>query len=231
MRDADRWDRLAPLAGVVFAVLTIISIVLTSVDSPDDFPGEPQEIVDYYSANEGQLMAGHWIGLIGTVFLFWFVGALWSRLRAAEGRAGRVAAVAFGGGVAAGVIGLIIDGTGLIPVLRFEEHDALDPAYASALYDIGQAGVGLMLPGALAVLIGATGVLAIRTGVLPAWLGVVSLILATVLLILPIAWIATLLSLLWVILVSVLLFLSGRATGGVPPADRAPAETGRTSPA
>ena len=231
MRDADRWDRLAPLAGAVFVVLTVISIVLTGVDAPSDFPGEPQEIVDYYSANEGRLMAGHWIGLIGTGSFFWFVRALWSRLRAPECRAGRVSAVGFAGGLAVGVVGLIIDAVNPIPTRRFQARDAIGPAYASALYDIGQTGVGMMLPGALAVLIGATGVLAIRTGVLPAWLGVVSLILATVLLILPIAWFATLFALLWALVVSILLFLSGRGVGAAPPAGAGPAETGRTTPA
>ena len=227
--DADRWDRMAPLAGVVFVVLTVVSIVLTSADAPSDFPGEPQEIVEYYSANEDRLMAGHWIGLVGTVFFFWFVGALWSRLRPAEGRAGRVSAVAFAGGVAVGVVGLIIDAVGLMPTLRFREHEGIDPAYASALYDIGQIAVGGMLPVALAVLIGATAVLAIRTGVLAGWFGIVSLILATGLLILPIAFFLAIFSLVWVLIVSIWLFLRPPAPAAPGGAD--PAEAGRTSPA
>jgi hypothetical protein len=221
----ERRERLTPLYGVVFVVLTVVSIVLGSMDSPEDFPGEVGEIVQYWENDPGLLMASGWVGAVGGFFNLLFLGVLVSRLRAAEGGTGRLSATAFGGGIAAVTAGLLIDTMTLAGAIRADEDGLIPPATATTLYDVSQLLVGVALPIALAVLIAATGALALRVGVLPRWLGVVSLLLAVGLLILPIAWAMTAVALLWALVVSILLYLRPGAPA------TAPAETGRTSPA
>jgi hypothetical protein len=224
---ADRRERLTPLYGIVFVVLTVVSIVLSSSESPEEFPGEVREIVEYWENDPGMLIAAGWVGLIGGLFLFLFLGVLVSRMRAVEGGAGRLSATAFAGGVAAGTSGLMIDTVSLAGALRAEEDGVIPPQTATALYDISQMIVGAALPFSLAVLIAATAALALRTSFLPRWFGIVSIVLALGLLILPISWAFTALALLWALVVSILLYLRPADPG--PGA--APVETGRTTPA
>ena len=164
---ADRRERLTPLYGVVFVVLTVISIVLSLEGSPEDFPGNIDEIVTYYEENHGRLMASSWVGLIGAFFNLLFLGVLFDRLRAAEGPGRRLSVTAFGGGLAAVVVGLLIDTLNAAAALRTEEDDTISAETATVLYDVGSLLVGAALPVALSVLVAATGVLALRTGVLP----------------------------------------------------------------
>lgn len=222
---ADRRERLTPLYGVVFVVLTVVSIVLGSMDSPEDFPGDVGEIIVYWESDPNLLMASGWIGAVGGFFNLLFLGVLVSRLRAAEGGTGRLSTTAFGGGIAAVTAGLLVDTVTLAGAIRADEVGDIAPATATTLYDISQLLVGAALPVALSVLIAATGALALRVGVLPRWLGVVSLVLAVGLLILPIAWAMTGVALLWALVVSILLYMRPGTAAA------APAETGRTSPA
>jgi hypothetical protein len=205
--DAARWDRLAPLSGIVFVVLTVVGFVVGQSNSPDDFPGEVGEIVEYYVDDPGKILIGSWIGIVGTFFLIWFVGAVYSRLRAAEGREGRVAAVALGGGLAAAAISLAVDAVNAAAAFRADEDDRIDPGQAAAMYDLQGALVGIALPVGIAALTGAIAVLALRVGVLPRWFGVASAVLAIGLLIAPIAWFLVLVSMLWIVALSILLYV------------------------
>ena len=221
-----RYERLAPLTGIAFVVLTVVGVLIATKDSPDDFPGEVQQIVEYYTDGKDSIITGSWIAIVGVLFLFWFAGSLRERLGFAEGGAGRLASVAFGGGVAAATILLVFNAVNLIGALRVEEHDEIAPETATALSDASNGLIGTALPVAMAAMIGAAGVVAIRTGALPRWLGIVSLVLMVGLLILPIAWILLLPALLWVLVVSVLLYtrpaapVAGPGTTGAPPPAR-----------
>ena len=224
------FERFAPLSGIAFVVLTIVGIVIAWSDSPEEFPGKVPDIVAYFTEHSGKIVTGAWIGLLGAFFLFWFAGSLRARLRTSEGAEGRLSSVAFGGGVAAATILTVMNAAYAIAALRVEEYDEIAPDTATALYDLANGLLGAALPVALAVLVGATGVLALRTGVLPRWLGILSLLIMVGLLILPIAWILNLVALIWVLIVSVLLFLrpgvdatGGVRTGAAPPARTTPA--------
>ena len=218
--EAARRERLTPLYGVAFVVLTVIGIVLTLPDSPSDFPGKIDDIVTYYEDNSGRIITGCWIGLVGAFFNILFLGVLASRLRAAEGGTGRLSATALIGGTVAVAMGILIDVTNLAAAFRAEEdEEGLSPEVATAVYDLNSLTFGAGLPVALAALVAATGAVALRTGVLPRWFGFVSLLLAVGLLILPIAWAMTAVALLWALVVSILLFLrpAEQAPAGAPP--------------
>ncbi len=204
-----RWERLAPLSGVAFFVLIVASVALSSIGTPSDFPGDPDEIVEYYEDQASTVIAGVWLGLLASVALLWFAGALRARLRVAEGGEGRVSAIAFGGGVAAATVEAVADAVNLAAALRADEEGTIDAGAATALYDFESSIVGVALPMAFIVLVGATAVVALRTGVLPRWLGIASILLAVALLVLPIAWAVTGVAVLWILVVSVLLYMTG----------------------
>jgi len=96
------WDveRLTPLAGVLAVVGWVIGMLVSGdISSKDKGP----EILAYYQAHDGRMIAGGVIWLIGTALFLWFLGSLRSRLLAAEGPEGRLTAVAFAGGVATAI--------------------------------------------------------------------------------------------------------------------------------
>ena len=213
------WERYAPLTGVLFVVFTVAGILIGMSDAPEDFPAEVGEIVDYYQDDPGKLIIGGWLGLLGGFFLLWFGGSLRAHLRDAGQE--RLGTVAFGGAVAAAVVGLLIDTANLAAAFRADEDDTIDPATATALYDFANSAIGTALPMAIAVFVGATGIAALRSGALPRWLGIASLVIVLGLLTFFVAWAFTALGLLWSLVVSILLFRSQSAApapvAGGPP--------------
>jgi hypothetical protein len=216
-----RWERYAPLTGVLFVIFTVVGILIGMSDSPEDFPGEVAEIVEYYEDDPGRIILGSWLGLVGGFFLIWFGGSVRAHLRDAGEE--RLGTVAFGGAVAAAAVGLLIDTANLAAAFRADEDEAIDPATATALYDFANSSIGGALPIAIAVFIGATGIAALRTGALPRWLGIASLVVVLGLMTFFVAWAFTAVAMLWALVVSIVLFraqapvaTSAAAPGGPP---------------
>ena len=53
-----RWERYAPLTGVLFVIFTVAGILIGMSDSPEDFPGASREIVEYYEDDPGKIILG-----------------------------------------------------------------------------------------------------------------------------------------------------------------------------
>ena len=224
-------SRFAPLAGVVFVVLYVIANIVGMSDSPD-FAGTPQEITEYYTDKKDEILIGGFIGVISVPFFIWFAGALRSAIARVEGGTTRLASTAFGASiaaVAAGVAGLMVTAMG---ALRFDEQDAISPEVATVYYDIGQILGFAAVPALLAAGLFATALASLRyKAILPAWLAYLTIVLGIIDVIPPISWLGTLLGILWVLVVSILLYRQGAtaeptatgaaaapAVGGVPPA-------------
>jgi hypothetical protein len=175
-------DWLAPLIGAMPLVLGLAGLVVLegSADRPElDAP--PQVILDYFGDRD-TVIFGSFLLMLAAVAFIWFVGVLCVVLHRAENGDGRLSAIAYGGGLLAAAMMLIVPASNLFGALY---ADLLSPAAARTFYLFGD--VFLYPAGmAAAVLIGATGLLALRTGVLPRWLGWASLVLALWLLIPPI---------------------------------------------
>jgi hypothetical protein len=224
---SSRWERFAPLSGLVFVVLAIAGFVLVQMNSPEDFPGKVDEIVSYYQDESGSIMLGSYLGMLSVFFLLWFVGTLHSRMRRAEGGEGRVASILLVGGGAAAAISLAFDAVNAAAAFRADEDDAIAPETATALFDLSGALFGIAYPMALGVLVAATAVLALRVGALPRWFGIVSVVVALGLVSGFVAWLFAMFSVIWFAALSLILF---RAEGGAeaatpaePPATAAPA--------
>src|SRR5918994_6391994 len=202
-----RWQRFEPLAGIVFVVLAVIALFTAA---GEDFLAEPSQVAEYYVDNSGRVIVAEIIGNIAIFAFFWFVGAVRNRLRVPETPEGGLPALAFGGGIAAATLVLVANAANMAGAFRAEEDGEIDPAVAAALNDISSLIIGIAAPVALAVFVAATGIVSIATGVLPRWLGWVSLLLAPGFLIPVISYLFWLPFGVWVLIVSVILYLRPR---------------------
>jgi hypothetical protein len=191
--------------GVVAFVLTVIGFIVAGSDSPD-FLGTPQEIASYYADDSDRIMAGSYIGLLGTAAFIWFLGELRNRMRRHEAEtSGRLSNMAFGGGLVASALFLLVDLANLAGAMRADEDGQILPATAAQLYDVSGLALGAGAF-ALAVLLVAVAAHALRTAMLPRWLAWASILLAIACLT-PWSFFGAMVSLLWVLVVSILLFV------------------------
>ena len=216
-RRGDWWERYGGLSGVVAVALWVLGFALFATTGVDGANGA-RELRDAYG-DDGNvlLLAGPLFVLGGTAFL-WFLGALRTRLLAAEGAPGSLTAIAYATGIATAVFLSALPLGDVAAALA--DNDELEPAAAQALKEIGTgAFVGAEFT-AVGFLV-AVALLILRTHALPRWLAWVSLALGALLLIGPIGWLGLIVGFpLWVLSVSVLLHRSGREP------DRPPVATG-----
>ena len=202
------WVRLAPLSGVVYAVLAAAGTVLIANFS---FLPPAEEIKAFYEDNSARIELGIYLSMPAMFFYFWFVGIVRDRLRIAEGGTGQLSAIALGGGVVAGALMLASYSMTGAGAARGGDGAGIGAEVASGLYDaaaflFGAGSVGF------AVLIGATAIVSFRRAVLPRWLACISVLLV-VGLVSPVSYIFVGLVLLWIVVVSIVLYLQGRAAG------------------
>ncbi|HEV2951950.1 MAG TPA: hypothetical protein VGZ51_07595 [Actinomycetota bacterium] len=203
-----RWERYAPLAGVLAVILWVISIlVIESADAPGDDAGA-QEIAAYFESEGGKLLAGAFIFMVGTAVFIWFLGSLRARLFWAEGGAGRITSIVFGSGLVVAAMSMGLMAPQAAAGLMTEETDAaIDPGAAQALEALGD---GFFVAGEATVFVFflAITIAALRTRALPAWLGWASLVLALAAVVPWIGWAVFIFGLpLWVLVTSIWLFM------------------------
>ena len=193
-----RLERLAPLAGVLFAVIFAIGF-LVSGDTPDtDATGEV--VISHYD-DTGKIYVTVFALGIAAILLMFFAGALRSRLRVSGPE--WLAAVVFGGAV------IYTVGLGLFAMSQVALSDASDlgqPQVAQALNIIDNDNFFPVVIG-LSVVLLATGWHVVASRCLPVWLGWISLILGVLALAGPAGFAAFLLFPIWVLVVAVLLYL------------------------
>jgi hypothetical protein len=195
-------DRYAPLTGVVFVVLIVVAIVIGG-ETPDN--SDPaQEIASFWKDNDTEQIWSSVIGAWSLVFFVWFAASVRSALRRVEDGAGRLTAVSFAGAVIA-TIGLL-----LALSLTFSIADGADELSAGSLKTLTVLSNGIFLPIAagFALFFLATGILAVRSRLLPVWLGWLTIVLGVICLT-PVGFFALLVGLIWVLAVSVMLYMRG----------------------
>jgi hypothetical protein len=197
-----RREWLAPLTGVAFIALVIISGIV--MGEPPDADSPVQEIVDHYQDNEDSIYLGAFIGVAGMVLLIFFGSYLSSLFRAAEGP-GMLSVLPLVG-LSIVAVGGAIDTT--ISIALVEAVDDIEPDGVQALQALWDNDFIPFVVGSLTFLF-STGLLVVRTGVLPRWLGWVALVLAVVGLT-PVGFIAFVGAGLWILIVSVLLTVRAR---------------------
>lgn len=205
-----RLDRLAPLAGALFAVVFAVGI-LTSGDTPaTDASGE--EVIAHYG-DAGTVYVGIFALLIGAVLFLFFAGVLRGALVGSTRAPEWLATVVFGGAV---IYAVALAVFAMSQIMLVDASDLGQPQVAQALNIFDNDNFFPAVLG-LATMLLATGWHVLRSAVLPRWLAWVSVVLGVLAMAGPAGFIAFLAFPLWVLAVSVVLFQRAGASGVVTP--------------
>jgi hypothetical protein len=197
-----RWERYEPLTGVAAVLLWIIGTFLLEKDDRPEGK-DTAEFVAWVNQNDTAIIVGAVIFGFGVLLFLWMLGSLRGSLFSAEGGTGRLATIAFAGGVATAISMMFT----VLPHAQaaFDKDDTSDTS-VDALVHMGDAFFGGVELFAI-LLLAATALVTLRFGGLPRWFAWVSLVLALILAIPPIGWFGVIVGLpLWVLLLSVLLY-------------------------
>lgn len=215
-----RTEQLAPLSGVASIVLLAASTLIFNFY---EYLPDPAEIRDHLMDNATQVQVAGYVGILATFFFYWFASSLRSTLRAAEGGDGRASNISFGGAVGAATLMVATFSVLFASGARAGADSGISEIAAVASYDVYGTIFSLGVALGMGVMIAAFAVVAFRTGVVGRWLAWVSAFLALGS-ISPAAYIFVGLDAVWVLYVSVALYMAGRQTvsspapqGGRPP--------------
>jgi hypothetical protein len=208
--DVWAWERYSPLTGVLAVVGWVVGIIMLDVADSEEGGAA---LLAVYRGDEGQILFGGIIWLIGTALFVWFLGSLRSRLLAAEGGDGRLTAIAYGGGLATAVCLALMPGAHMAGALSNEEIDESAALALGAVGDVFFLGAEYLLP----LLLVASAMIALRYGGLPRWLAWIQVLVALVLLSGVIGWAALIFAFpVWVLVTSYLLWRPGTVRMTVP---------------
>jgi hypothetical protein len=207
-----RLERFAPLAGIAFLAILVVAIILGGGDTPnaDD---SIRTIKAYYADNDDKVMLGDGLGSIAVLFLVWFAASLRRTVYRVEGGDGRLATLILVGGAAAATGAWVVFG------IDFAVADVSDDVGGVALQSLNALNNSFFLPlaGGWALFMLASGFAIVKTGALPRAFGWIALVLG-VTGVTPIGFFSLLIGLLWVGVVSVLLYMrEGRPAAAEPP--------------
>jgi hypothetical protein len=159
----DRYARLGALGGILGVIGLLVGFGLAAGGAPGfDESAESWQI--FYIDHATRIQIGVAIVTVGIFFFLWFLGSLRSAIAAAEGGTGRLASIAFGGGlVAVGILMVTLTG---IAASAFRPA-TVDAGLTQAINDLAAMTAA---PGAAALmaLFGATAIAGYRHGALPA---------------------------------------------------------------
>jgi hypothetical protein len=199
-----RARQLLPLSGVVAVVLIFFSFLIAG--EPPDLDAPNSEIVSYYADNDDELKIAAPLLALGSFFLLIFSAAIASLVRGVRRETAPSANVTLAGGI------MIAVGMTIFAGIAFSAAEAVDDLGPAALETFHALEMNMFFPlavGVAAFLLGA-GVGTLRTDALPAWLSWAAIVLG-VLAISPAGFFAFLAMGVWMLIVSVLLFLRGRS--------------------
>lgn len=203
----DRLSRFAPLTGIAFAVLTLISIFSSNTSPSSSASGA--HVLAFYAAHKSSQQASDFLLGIALIFFLCFIGSLYGLLRRSPG-AQTLATLGLAGAV------LFALGFALFAGIDFSLAQAsrtLSPQAAQALNVLDDQ---LFLPAFVgAVVFGlAIGLAIVRSGLLPAWLGWVLLVVA-IATGTPASFVGAIGLVVWTLVVSVLIYRRGEQPAGV----------------
>jgi hypothetical protein len=199
----------------LFVLLMVPAYVIGYPDAPTS-TSSGREALGYFGASPNSfVLANGVLAVFSTFFFLWFLGALHSLLRRAEGEGAGLSSVALVGGTAFIVLSCAGYAAELIYPATLQRFENFVPdaqrafeslVLSSWLYHFCQAGA--------AVMVSAASLVALSTGVLPRWLVLVGLVVTVLTLLhflLPL--VAAIAGLVWVALASAFMLAgSGRAS-------------------
>lgn len=199
-------ERWAPLSGVLFFVLIVATIILTS-DSPGA-TDKTADVVKYWTDNDTKQIIGNLIGGVAVATLIWFGAVLKSTFDELGGEARRLAPLSFGGALTIAVSGGIASGIGFAAA---DTAGDVPGTVTQSLSVLNDDFFVLFLAGVL-VFQAANARAVLGYGGLPRWMGWFSALLV-ILSVTPAGFLGLLGSLIWVLIAAVVLFNRDRAEG------------------
>jgi hypothetical protein len=159
----DRYARYGAATGIVAVILLIVgfSVFSKGIPGSDD---SAQKWASFFTDHQNRIQTGITIVGVGLFFYIWFLGSVRSAIAAAEGGTGRIASIAYGGGLVSAAGFFITLGGTAAAAFRPQE---LDPTVTRALYDFGALAAAPAAAGFTA-LFAATAVGGYRFGAFPA---------------------------------------------------------------
>jgi hypothetical protein len=216
MQQQGTWERLAPLTGVIFVVITVLVFAIGG-STPSDHDSAAK-VASFYGKHHDKHMALAFILALGIPFLLFFVSTLRYELRRAGGT-GQLANAAFGGGVMAAV------GFGILAFVHYALADAGDSVKTIATtqtLNVLDNTDFIPVAAGVGVLVLASGLSAVRHGGLPAWLGWAAVVIGVVTFT-PAGFFAFLASGIWILIASIVLTMARQSAPTAPTPPPAPA--------
>jgi hypothetical protein len=165
------WQRAGAISGILFFVLVIASFFTPETPDEDD---PTAEIVSSFADDRTGHLVGVYIGGLASLLFLVFVGALWSRLRAAEADRGPSILVALGG-IGTAIIVLVSNAV-LMAVVDAADQGR-EPEAVRALFELDLV-VFLGIGWTSAAFYAGAALSSLATGSLPRWLGWTAAVLA-----------------------------------------------------
>ena len=195
-----RWQRWAPITGLVGIILVVVAFVALGGSTPGG-KASAEKVVRFFHAHRDRQRAAAFVLWWAATILIFFFGLL--RAVLVRGTTGRLANIAFAGGIIT-VVGLYI-----MALMHFTLADSVNyagPTISRTLNIIDNDNFMPMV-GGLGIFGIATGWSVVRTRRLPLWLGIIALV-AGVACFTPIGFLGGVLLGLWIITVSIWLTAS-----------------------
>lgn len=193
-----RWNRFAPLTGIVFVLLFVVAFVVGG--SSPGVHATGAKVVSFYRAHATSQKVSDFLSVLAVVFLVFFAASLRSHLSRFQGGTG-LARVGYGGAI---VLAVATASFAAISWALVDARTSVDPSAAQALNVLSNdyfwpLSVGVALFG-----IG-YGLAIVGSKALPLWLGLVALLLG-IIGITPLGFLAFIVLMAWSLVVSVLAF-------------------------
>ncbi|HEX3562908.1 MAG TPA: hypothetical protein VHU24_08740 [Solirubrobacterales bacterium] len=203
---SDSLRRLAPLTGIVFAVLLVVTFATPSTPGVHDTGAQ---VIAHYNKHHSAHLIGDLAGGVGVVFFLFFISSLRSFFRDKEGADG-LSRAAFAGGILIAVGGAVF--TSLDVALVDARHD-ITPQAAQALNVLSN---DFFFPFEIGLVVFAlcTGLTIIASGALPKWLGWVMIVIGIVAFS-PVGFFGFFVVMIWSVIVAILIY---RRSGAPAPA-------------
>lgn len=198
--------RLAPLTGIVFAVLLVVTFASPSTPSVHD---TGVQVINHYKDHKNAHLIGDLAGGLGVIFFLFFISSLRGYFRDKEGADG-LSRAAFAGGILIAVGGAIFTS---LDVALIDARNDITPQAAQAINVLSN---DFFFPFEIGLVVFAlcTGLAIIASGALPKWLGWVMVVIGIVALS-PVGFFGFFVVLVWSVIVAILIY---RRSGQPAPA-------------
>jgi hypothetical protein len=170
----DRWARLAPLTGVVFALVVIVAFATSSGETPKA-DASTAKVISYFTAHRSTIETSAVLFMVAFLVLLLFAASLRSYLRRTNGAEGLGALALAGAGLM--TVGALITG-GVEYALAHQLH-RLGPESIHTLNVLDNELAIPIVAGAFVFGL-ASGLAIIRGAELPTWLGWVAIVLGVI---------------------------------------------------